>query len=66
MDLLINLDGSAHMQMRKLVNKGFTPRRVAALEEKLRARVALDDMSVGIVLGISMGAAVGLAFGSRR
>lgn len=39
MDLLINLDGHAHMQMRKLVNKGFTPRRVAALEEKLRARV---------------------------
>jgi cholest-4-en-3-one 26-monooxygenase len=39
MDLLISLDGSAHMQMRKLVNKGFTPRRVAALEEKLRARV---------------------------
>src|SRR5690349_2653549 len=39
MDLLINLDGSAHMQMRKLVNKGFTPRRVAALEDKLRARV---------------------------
>ena len=25
MDLLISLDGSAHMQMRKLVNKGFTP-----------------------------------------
>jgi cholest-4-en-3-one 26-monooxygenase len=39
MDLLINLDGHAHMQMRKLVNKGFTPRRVAALEDKLRARV---------------------------
>jgi cholest-4-en-3-one 26-monooxygenase len=39
MDLLINLDGHDHMQMRKLVNKGFTPRRVAALEDKLRARV---------------------------
>src|SRR5688500_3812767 len=38
MDLLINLDGHEHIQMRKLVNKGFTPRRVAALEEKLRAR----------------------------
>ena len=38
MDLLINLDGSEHIQMRKLVNKGFTPRRVKALEEKLQAR----------------------------
>jgi cholest-4-en-3-one 26-monooxygenase len=38
MDLLINLDGHEHIQMRKLVNKGFTPRRVAALEDKLRAR----------------------------
>lgn len=38
MDLLINLDGSEHIQMRKLVNRGFTPRRVAALEEKLQAR----------------------------
>ena len=39
MDLLINLDGHEHIQMRKIVNKGFTPRRVAALEDKLRARV---------------------------
>ena len=38
MDLLINLDGHEHIQMRKIVNKGFTPRRVAALEERLRAR----------------------------
>ncbi len=39
MDLLISLDGHEHIQMRKLVNKGFTPRRVAAIEDKLRARV---------------------------
>ncbi len=38
MDLLINLDGHEHIQMRKIVNKGFTPRRVAALEARLRAR----------------------------
>jgi cholest-4-en-3-one 26-monooxygenase len=46
MDLLINLDGHEHIQMRKLVNKGFTPRRVAALEDKLRARVdsLLDNL----------------------
>lgn len=39
LDLLINLDGSEHIRMRKLVNRGFTPRRVAQLEEGLRARV---------------------------
>lgn len=39
MDLLINLDGHEHIQMRKLVNKGFTPRRVGELEGRLRARV---------------------------
>jgi cholest-4-en-3-one 26-monooxygenase len=49
MDLLINLDGREHIQMRKIVNKGFTPRRVAALEDRLRARVdslidAMRDM----------------------
>ena len=38
MDLLINLDAPDHVKMRKLVNRGFTPRRVAALEERLRAR----------------------------
>jgi cholest-4-en-3-one 26-monooxygenase len=38
MDMLICLDGSDHAQMRKLVSRGFTPRRVAALEDKLRER----------------------------
>lgn len=39
MDLLINLDGHDHVQMRRIVNKGFSPRRVAELQDKLRARV---------------------------
>ena len=39
MDMLINLDGHEHLQMRKIVNRGFTPRRVAMLEDRLRARV---------------------------
>jgi cholest-4-en-3-one 26-monooxygenase len=39
MDLLINLDGHEHVQMRRIVNKGFSPRRVAELQDKLRARV---------------------------
>jgi cholest-4-en-3-one 26-monooxygenase len=38
MDLLINLDAPDHVKMRKLVNKGFTPRRVGALEDRLRQR----------------------------
>ena len=48
MDLLINLDGHEHLQMRKIVNRGFTPRRVAALEDRLRARV---DALVGALTG---------------
>jgi cholest-4-en-3-one 26-monooxygenase len=39
MDLLVNLDGRDHIQMRRLINRGFTPRRVAAMEAKLQARV---------------------------
>lgn len=38
-DLLINLDGGDHTRMRKLVNRGFTPRRVGELEAGLRTRV---------------------------
>jgi cholest-4-en-3-one 26-monooxygenase len=42
--MIIDLDGREHLQMRKIVNKGFTPRRVAVLEDRLRARVtALID-----------------------
>jgi cholest-4-en-3-one 26-monooxygenase len=37
--MLIDLDGHEHAQMRQLVSRGFTPRRVAMLEERIRARV---------------------------
>jgi cholest-4-en-3-one 26-monooxygenase len=37
--LLISLDGTDHLAMRKLVNRGFTPRRVADLTERIRQRV---------------------------
>ena len=36
-ELLISLDAPDHIKMRKLVNKGFTPRRVADLADRLRA-----------------------------
>lgn len=39
LDLLINLDGQEHVQMRRIVNKAFSPRRVAELQDKLRTRV---------------------------
>jgi cholest-4-en-3-one 26-monooxygenase len=37
--LLINLDPPRHTQLRKLVNRGFTPRQIAALEPRIRALV---------------------------
>jgi cytochrome P450 len=37
--LLINLDPPRHTQLRKLVNRGFTPRQIAALEPRVRALV---------------------------
>ena len=36
---MINLDGSDHKRRRNLVNRGFTPRQVAALEPKVRGVV---------------------------
>jgi cholest-4-en-3-one 26-monooxygenase len=38
-DLLISQDPPIHTKLRKLINKGFTPRRVAQLEDRVRARV---------------------------
>ena len=37
--MLISLDPPDHTKMRKLVNRGFTPRRVRDLEEKIQAQV---------------------------
>jgi cholest-4-en-3-one 26-monooxygenase len=37
--LLISLDAPEHHKLRKLVNRGFTPRRVADLTDRVRARV---------------------------
>jgi cholest-4-en-3-one 26-monooxygenase len=44
--LLISLDGTDHRNMRKLVNRGFTPRRVADLTDKIRTRI--DAMIDGL------------------
>jgi cholest-4-en-3-one 26-monooxygenase len=38
-ELLISQDPPIHTKLRKLVNKGFTPRRVAQLEDRVRERV---------------------------
>ena len=38
-ELLISQDPPLHTKLRKLINKGFTPRRVAELEDRVRDRV---------------------------
>jgi cholest-4-en-3-one 26-monooxygenase len=38
-ELLISQDPPIHTKLRKLINKGFTPRRVAQLEDRVRDRV---------------------------
>jgi cholest-4-en-3-one 26-monooxygenase len=47
-ELLISLDPPVHTKLRKLINKGFTPRRVAELEDRVRDRV---DRIVGALAG---------------
>ena len=37
-ELLISKDAPEHIKLRKIVNKGFTPRRVAELSDRLRVR----------------------------
>jgi cytochrome P450 len=44
--LLISLDGTDHRNLRKLVNRGFTPRRVADLTDRIRERI--DAMIDGL------------------
>ncbi len=36
---IIDMDGDRHRQLRSLVNKGFTPRRVGMLEDRFRGQV---------------------------
>ena len=47
--MLIYMDGEAHTELRNLLSRGFTPRRVAALEPRVRsiARRLLDEMAPG-------------------
>lgn len=46
-ELMLNQDPPRHTQLRKLVNRGFTPRQVAALEPRIREIVVrlLDDVA---------------------
>ncbi|MCU0309460.1 MAG: cytochrome P450 [Acidimicrobiales bacterium] len=45
-ELLISLDAPEHIKLRKLINKGFTPRRVADLSDRLleRTNAIIDDL----------------------
>lgn len=47
-ELLISQDPPIHTKLRKLINKGFTPRRVGQLEDRVRERV---DRIVGSLAG---------------
>jgi len=44
--LMISLDAPDHIKLRKLINKGFTPRRVAMLSDRLRERT--DEIIDGL------------------
>ncbi len=45
--MMLNMDPPKHTKLRALVNKGFTPRMVAQLESRLRARTneIIDDVA---------------------
>jgi cholest-4-en-3-one 26-monooxygenase len=44
--LLISVDAPEHVKLRKLINRGFTPKRVADLTERIQTRV--DNMIDGL------------------
>jgi cholest-4-en-3-one 26-monooxygenase len=44
--LLISVDAPEHVKLRKLINRGFTPKRVADLTDRIRSRV--DGMIDGL------------------
>ncbi len=48
--MMLNMDPPKHTQLRSLVNKGFTPRRVAALEDHIR-EIARDLIDNAIACG---------------
>ncbi|MCP4907115.1 MAG: cytochrome P450 [bacterium] len=45
--MLVYLDGERHTKLRNLISRGFTPRRIAAMEGRIRAitRKLLDDLA---------------------
>jgi cytochrome P450 len=38
-EVIVGIDGEAHRRIRNIVNRGFTPRRIAGLDERVRAIV---------------------------
>jgi cholest-4-en-3-one 26-monooxygenase len=45
--LLISLDAPEHLKLRKLINRGFTPKRVGDLTDRIRSRVdgIIDELA---------------------
>jgi cholest-4-en-3-one 26-monooxygenase len=59
-ELLISLDAPKHTKMRKIINRGFTPRRVADLSDRVQQRVdglidaVADQSSCDLVTDLSL------------
>jgi cytochrome P450 len=77
-EMILNMDPPRHGDLRQLVSRAFTPRRMAALEEPIRSecRALLDDLAergggdlvddyAAIVPATVIAALVGLAPGDR-
>jgi cytochrome P450 len=59
---IIGLDGADHSRLRRIVNRGFTPRRIAEVEAEIRrvARALVAELVVGEVADVQAGLAVPL------
>jgi cytochrome P450 len=59
-ELMLNQDPPRHTQLRKLVNKGFTPRQINALEPRIREMVVriLDDAAARVTFDLVTDVAV--------
>jgi cytochrome P450 len=46
-EVIVGIDGDAHRRIRRIVNRGFTPRRISELDDKVRAIVADSVSGIG-------------------
>jgi cytochrome P450 len=46
-EVIVGIDGEAHRRIRNIVNRGFTPRRIAGLDDRVRTIVAGAVSAIG-------------------